>query len=83
MSRRKPSKRMFDKIATGGTIRKFNGKRYEQSGSYRTKSSAQKAATYARSMSGSARIIKYKKGYVVFTNYSKTKGKLVPRRSKR
>jgi len=81
-NKRKLSKRMFDKIATGGTVRKFNGVRFTQSGSYRPKKQADDAAKYFRNNSGKARVVKYKKGYVVFTNFSKTRGKLVPKYKK-
>ena len=78
--KRKTTKPRFDKIQTGSTVRKFDGKRYNQSGSYRTKSSAIKAKKFAKENSGLARIVKMPKGYVVYTNYSKTGGKLKKRK---
>lgn len=68
------------KIKIGSPVRKFDGKRYNQSGSYRTKSSAIKAKKFAKENSGLARIVKTPKGYVVYTNYSKTRGKLKKRK---
>lgn len=85
--KRKTTKRkkkpMFDRVARGDSVRKFNGKTYTQSGSYRSKAQAIQGKKYAKSMSGLARVVKLPKGYVLYTNYSKTRGKLVPKNSKR
>ena len=71
---------MFDPIQTGNVIRKFSGMRFMSSGSYMSKESATRRAKFARSHSGRARVVKYKKGFVVFENWDATKGRLVKKK---
>lgn len=73
----------FDPIQLGGYKRKFGGVNYYSSSSYQTKSQATKQANYLKENSIRVRVVKYKKGYVVFSNSQKTGGKLVPKRRKR
>lgn len=62
----------FDPIQTGGVIRKFEGERFKQIGSYRqNKTTAKKAAEYYRRTGYKARVVKYKKGPVVFVSTRK------------
>lgn len=73
----------FDPIQLGNYERTFNGIKYESSSSYQSKSKAKLQADYLKKYQVKARVVKYKKGYVVFSNSDKTKGKLVPRTNKR
>ncbi len=72
----------FDPIQLGGYKRKFNGLNYYSSSSYQTKAQAAKQANYLKENSIRTRVVKYKKGYVVFSNSQKTGGKLKPRKRK-
>lgn len=72
----------FDPIQLGGYKRKFNGLNYYSSSSYQTKAQATKQANYLKENSIRTRVVKYKKGYVVFSNSQKTGGKLKPRKRK-
>jgi len=74
----------FDPIQLGNYKRTFNGVTYTSSSSYhKSKSNAKLQADYLKKYQVKARVVKYKKGYVVFSNSDKTRGKLVPRKNKK
>lgn len=82
----KPSKAggyQFDPIQLGDYTRTFNGVKYKSASSYQNKTNAKRQADYLKKYQIKARVVKYKKGYVVFSNSAKTKGKLVPRKTKK
>ena len=47
--------------------RKFGGKVYKKKATHKLKTAAKKSATAARSGKGSARVVKTKTGYTVYT----------------
>jgi hypothetical protein len=73
---KKRTKKQFDRIQRGSTTRKYNGRLFHQRGSYLTKTKAKRSAAWLRDKGNSlARVVKLKKGYVVYYRQKKTSKK--------